>query len=208
MRDPVSGDPVTFTHRLSERPAHATGPVWTGRPDRHVRGQARWATVTPVTPGPLKPPRGQAILPGLAPDPPTAHGQRLLPGLAGMTGAQHAAAGARATGTRSDPAAADGDPELDRVASGRARWRGSVHPPCDPYAEYAMTGPIATGDTASMLRTCQTTRNADCAWIPHAPPWPRTRAQLSHFCTSLLVEPTGAGVDAIALSPDQAAGHR
>ena len=53
-----------------------------------------------MTSGPEPPPRGQAVLPGLAPDPVTAGGQRLLPGMAGLTGAQHAAAGLIARGGR------------------------------------------------------------------------------------------------------------
>ena len=70
-----------------------------------------------MTPGPLQPPPGQAILPGLAPDPPGAGGQRLLPGMAGLTGAQHAAAGTRGGAAHADRAGTGGDPELDRVAA-------------------------------------------------------------------------------------------
>jgi hypothetical protein len=75
-----------------------------------------------VTSGPEPPPRGQAVLPGLAPDPVTADGQRLLPGMAGLSGAQHAAAGLIARGGRTGASAPDMEPdtgadtELSRVA--------------------------------------------------------------------------------------------
>lgn len=75
-----------------------------------------------MTSGPVPPPRGQAALPGLAPEPVTADGQRLLPGLAGLSGAQHAAAGLIARGGRTGASAPDMEPdtgtdtELSRVA--------------------------------------------------------------------------------------------
>ncbi len=76
-----------------------------------------------MTSGPEPPPRGQAVLPGLAPDPVTADGQRLLPGMAGLTGAQHAAAGLIARGGRAGAGAPDMEPdtgtdtELSQVAA-------------------------------------------------------------------------------------------
>jgi Restriction endonuclease NaeI len=71
-----------------------------------------------VNSGPIQPPRGQAVLPGITQDPVGADGQRVLPGLAGLGGAQHAP-GRDAQGTAANRrlAAGDADPELNRVAA-------------------------------------------------------------------------------------------
>ena len=80
-----------------------------------MRGARHLGYSHAVTPGAVPPPRGQAALPGLTPDPDSADGQRLLPGMAGLAGAQHApgvitAAGRAAPGHGTDT-------ELGRVAA-------------------------------------------------------------------------------------------
>ncbi len=69
-----------------------------------------------MTWGATQPPRGQAALPGVTPDPVPADGQRFLPGMGDLPGARPAAPGA--PGPPEQPgSAADGDPELSRVAA-------------------------------------------------------------------------------------------
>ena len=75
-----------------------------------------------MTSGAAPPPRGQAALPGLTPDPDPADGQRLLPGMAGLAGAQHAAPGLIGAAGRAVPEAAgraapETDAELGLVAA-------------------------------------------------------------------------------------------
>jgi hypothetical protein len=98
-----------------------------------------------VTPVAVPPPRGQAALPGLTPDPDSADGQRLLPGMAGLAGAQHApgvitAAGSEGPGHGTDTGLARVAAELLATDPDGSRIGAAVRTALDMLLDGQHTG--------------------------------------------------------------------